>query len=405
MLWATIRKVQNETRGHWWEKLHYQPATNSKCDKLILPIEVDLHLGGVFGLARETLGTRYYSVRAPIDSLKAKRRANIAIYWRPSLLILSFIAWLVLWITGIFQILLTSATCPISRSIPGIATIFASAVLMYVAVISTLLRRRVCTLRIYPIEGSWPLPIVRNIGQREFVFSIRILHPGQREILKRCASGAIDTISIFDKPSVHHQKMPLPGSLDTSRIDKGESLWPIVKFAIDRLLYKPNVSTVEESIPITTDEDKNFGVERRKSMQSLLFSYKLLGGQVASWLIIVAIVILVPVTPWASITQSLKTPLAAGILIWGISAVLVHRSNLKSLEKWEREWRTRPPFGSSPIFYFNKELPDQKRPWEELVDADFSVPITQFGVDSATLFNLLLGGAVAIFLAILEIYG
>lgn len=258
------------------------------------------------------------------------------------------------------------------------------------------IRRNLLVIWLYVLDRGEPFPVIhpRRHGKHKYVMAVRMLEPNVRMRINRYLESAedyeltrwmpLDLSRIDPDDSVSIKNLFNSPSLDSSLINLSRDIWPLVRVAIDRLLYLPRWKDFEK-IGIRADPEKDPPL--RSPRNQIYFAYKMHAPQLATFFLLVVITLLLS----ATIAEPGKTqyPIFLGGLsvIWGIFACWLHRRQREVLVQWSGQWH-QSPFGHCPVYFYcrDAENPLDAR-WEELTNNDFRARIEEFGLDSNKLFE------------------
>lgn len=268
------------------------------------------------------------------------------------------------------------------------------AFLLAVLSFQLLLRRSLLKIYLYVLDRGEPFPVIDSrgpVGDVHF-FAVRILHPvvGERIAEYMSTAGAFD-LAIDSPMDVERLRA---GNVDEIRKslrdcahdeqaeNVAEDVWPLVRVAVDRLLYFPRWKDYETGgLRMAANVDP----PTRTSRNQLHFALKMHAPQLAAYFLLFSAALtcaaLIP-----SATNQYVLCLGGAALLWMVCSISLHRHQRTELFAWSIRW-TKSPYGCCPLYYYDTEDP-RRCWWEELASNDLRVRIEEFGIDSSKLFEL-----------------
>lgn len=276
--------------------------------------------------------------------------------------------------------------------------------------------RRLARVHLHVLRPGQPFPVLNPslIPSNTQVLAVRVLQPNVRERLdgylneKRrrrllTPSRPPNMALPLGNPELSMRRISQTGVLSPADVQLGADFWPVVRLAVDRMLFEPLYQTGKydtDSEPLSEEVVRD--IAHRAGARRLYFAYKLLIPQLCVLVILVASAL-----GFAALGQELgqgtQYPMAlagAGVL-WAFFSVWLYRRQHRELLEWAASWTTKP-LGSCPIFSYQREN-DPRYAWEELTQLDFRVRITEFGVDVEKMFNLVFTVLLVAYLGFLEV--
>ncbi len=274
-----------------------------------------------------------------------------------------------------------------------------------------LMKRRIFTVRLYLLSPNHPFPPVnwKTLAKNKLIMAVRLLDPNVTSRITSFARNTKKLTLTFSNPIDLSQVPPAPKQnirlllehhlADHSLAAHAYDFWPIIRLAVDRMLYRGLHDDFEnEGLPGVSFEVKASGIRR----YHLYMAYKLHILQLALFAALFGIAtIMIGASLVEAHDSQLPTLLATLGLFWALLSSYLHRRQHDALLKWAHMW-SRKPLGNCPFFLFDGEYaPDN--PWEEIHDHDFGLRFSEFGLDNEKLLNLLVTGLLVVYLAYLHV--
>ncbi|MFZ6769786.1 hypothetical protein ACO0LM_22260 [Undibacterium sp. Di26W] len=285
----------------------------------------------------------------------------------------------------------------LSRSPEGECTYRLSFVMLVLAVVLMLIiyaqffRRPLLSISLYILNGSDPFPVIhphRHRGHKHLL-AVRILEPNIATRIKNYPrQSTLTRWTPLDlsqlPPSEDNNPINLFSTpfINQDAINLSQDIWPIVRVAIDRLLYKPRWKDFEKG---NFRPDPKNDPSSRTPKNQIYFAYKMHAPQIALFLILIILAICFTALIAKPINTQYPMALGGASIVWAIFSCWLHRRQRAALVQWSDQWQEKP-FTHCPVFYYGPENPPEMR-WEELSHNDFRARIEEYGVDNNKLFE------------------
>jgi hypothetical protein len=247
---------------------------------------------------------------------------------------------------------------------------------------------RIASARVYMINPGDSLPLLMESFEDEehhrLHIAVRLTDPNAISRLRSLDENLI--LNAADERELIKKALNIPNTpfyfgmakvaerLRCS-LEYGVDLWPIARLLIGKLLYEGEINYLES-------EEK----EKPRRKRHLWFAFVTHRAFISTWFLMNSLVMLLMSSGLK--TDEYQIPLVASIgpILWCLLSAQNHQSLMMRWQEWSNEWGQRP-LGNLPLFILESKVASQ---WEEVhhYDSDFDAQIDKFGLDSATMFNV-----------------